>query len=195
MNKHFRRTVYFVWVMGLFAMGQPFYILFAQKQYGLAPSIAGRYLAWQFAGFVCCNFLWSYFSDRQGNRKVLKGVSFLALILPAFTLFHSQTDLPVVWFSLVFFMIGGVRSGLIIGAVNYVVEISPGEQRPTYLGTIHTLMAIPAFSPVLGGWIIERFSFETLFIILTFSASIAIFLAYRLIEPRKNISKDAVTNM
>jgi hypothetical protein len=47
--------------------------------------------------------------------------------------------------------------------MNYVLEIAPPGQRPTYTGLTNTLTGLLLPVPILGGWLLQSTSYPVLF--------------------------------
>jgi hypothetical protein len=61
-------------------------------------------------------------------------------------------------------VIGVGNAGLMLGWMNYVLEIAPPGHRPTYTGLTNTLTGVLIPVPILGGWLLQSTSYPTLFI-------------------------------
>ena len=81
-------------------------------------------------------------------------------------------------------MLGFTLSGVRLGQINYMLDVSPDAERPTYLGFMNTFLAPVLLLSMLGGYIIERTSFEALFFAVMGAATLALVLTVRLDEPR-----------
>ena len=81
----------------------------------------------------------------------------------------------------VFFLIGVVQSGMVLGYMNALIRMSPVERRPLYVGLMNSLLG-----PVIlglafaGGAIVELISYEVMFIISTCAALLSLVCARRL---------------
>ena len=68
--------------------------------------------------------------------------------------------------------------------MNYLLEIAPEDRRPSYIAFMDMMLAPTAISPLLGGFIAERMSFQTNFLISILFGPLTLYYAYRLGEPR-----------
>jgi MFS family permease len=175
-------------LLNIWCMALPFYILYASESLHLDPSAAGVFLSVQMIGFVVSNLLWGSLSNRIGNRIVLLLVSGVAVIPPLLAIAGSRfVCFGSTWyFSLVFFFLGFTLSGIRLGQTNYILDVSPEGERPTYLGFMNTLLAPVLLLSMIGGFIIERTSFEVLFLGVIGAAVLALILSLRLDEPRSS---------
>jgi MFS family permease len=144
------------------------------------------FLSIQMIGMILSNILWGTLSDRIGNKIVLVLVSGVAIVSPLLAVLSTKCIwLGSTWcFGIVFFFLGFTLSGIRLGQTNYMLDVSPEAERPTYLGFMNTFLAPVLLLSMLGGFVIERTSFETLFFAVMATASLALLLAVRLDEPR-----------
>jgi hypothetical protein len=71
------------------------------------------------------------------------------------------------------------------GFLNWVLEWSPGSDRPLYIGVANTLTAVSLVMPLLGGGFLEATSsWVALFIVALAGPVAGIVLLRRLPEPR-----------
>jgi MFS family permease len=173
-------------LLSVWSMALPFYIIYAREQMGIDPGTAGLFLSIQMVGFVVSNILWGSLSNRIGNKIVLVLVSAVALVPPLLAIMSNRFVClgNTVCISVVFFFLGFTLSGIRLGENNYMLDVSPEAERPTYLGFMNTLLAPIMLLSMLGGLIIERTSFEALFVAVMGAAVLALLLAIRLDEPR-----------
>jgi len=47
--------------------------------------------------------------------------------------------------------------------MNYILELAPPAQRPTYMGLSNTLGGVLVVVPMLGGWLLQATSYPVLF--------------------------------
>ncbi len=161
----FRHLLYFRLSLGLWAMAQPFYVIYAKRVLGVPESTAGLFLSIQIAGSVLTNLLWGRLSRTRGDRFLLTAVAALALLVPAIVLGGSLAPQGLRDFLLypAFFGVGATLCGLAIGYTNLILEIAPEARRPQYVGFMNALIAPVAFLPALGGLVVSHFNFTTLF--------------------------------
>ena len=75
----------------------------------------------------------------------------------------EDRETALLWFGLVFFLLGAVGNGGIIAQLGYLMEISPDDRRPAYSGYFNMLAAPAALLPMLGAVLVGAFSFTVLF--------------------------------
>ena len=178
----FRHLLYFRLSLGLWAMAQPFYVIYAKRVLGVPDSTAGLFLSIQIAGSVLTNLLWGRLSRTRGDRFLLTAVAALALLVPAIVLGGSLAPqgLRDLLLYPAFFGVGATLCGLAIGYTNLILEIAPEARRPQYVGFMNALIAPVAFLPALGGVVVSHFNFPTLFATAIGAGLLAFLAAARL---------------
>lgn len=179
----------------LTSMAFPFYAAYAYSVLGFSEGSVGVFVSiWVGAG-VLSNYVWGKLADARGNRIVLVLTALIAIGPPVLVLaaIRAGAAAPtggepagwVFWLLASTFAVNGfARSGRFISNVMYLLEFAPEERRPLYVGFMNSLSFPFMLSPALGGWIVQAFTFQTLF---AFSAVFAVFsvvLSARLVEPR-----------
>jgi len=171
--------------VGFGAFALPFYVLYGKDELHMATGDVGILVAAQMAGGILSNLLWAQLSDRVGNRIVIVltaatavGIPLLALLSPA-----------VGWRSLtaVFVLIGFSTSGGQIGFTNYLLEIAPEQLRPTYIALRGTAQGLTVLLPVLGGLVIDVYSYQAAFLVSVGVLIAGLLLSLRL-KPVRNLA-------
>ena len=135
-------------------------------------------------GGLLSNFLWGYISDYVSNRRVIQISLITSIFTPIVALLIVNSHWPSL-FILVFVLAGFCVNGGRVGNTNYLLEIAPSRNRPTYIGLSNTLVAPTALFPLIGGVIIQYASFVTLFVLTALLISIGFLLSLKLQESRK----------
>lgn len=180
----FRRDRDFGWFAAtqlatmFFQFAVPFYVLYGKERLAMPSEEIGLLIAAQMAGAIVSNLLWGSLSDRFGNRSVIRLTAIAALAIPTLALLAGggRWGLLVALFALV----GVVTSGSSIGFVNYVLEIAPPPERPTYIALSGTLNGLTALLPIAGGWVVDAGSYRLAFWIAVAAAVGAVALSFRL---------------
>lgn len=188
-NRSYRMLLVVRVLLAAWGMALPFYIIYARERLGLGAGAAGVFLSIQMVGMILSNILWGTLSDRIGNKIVLVLVSGVAIVSPLLAVLSTRCVwLGNTWcFGIVFFFLGFTLSGIRLGQTNYMLDVSPEAERPTYLGFMNTFLAPILLLSMLGGFVIERTSFETLFFAVMGTAALALVLSVRLEEPRLQV--------
>lgn len=171
----------------------PFYIVYAKRALSVPVSMVGVYLMGTTLASFASNLLWGRISDRQGNKLLLILSSALGLLMPLTAL--SVGPLADLWpglgefapglFALVFVLSGGYKSGTMIGNLNFLLEITPPDDRPIYIGFTNTILGIALLASSVGGLIVDMAGFTVLFSLALAFYAVALFLTLRLQEPRR----------
>jgi len=171
----------------------PFYIVYAKRALSVPVSMVGVYLMGTTLASFASNLLWGRISDRQGNKLLLILSSALGLLMPLTAL--SIGPLADLWpglgefapglFALVFVLSGGYKSGTMIGNLNFLLEITPPDDRPIYIGFTNTILGIALLASSVGGLIVDMAGFTVLFSLALAFYAVALFLTLRLQEPRR----------
>ncbi|MHB0877770.1 MAG: MFS transporter [Anaerolineae bacterium] len=149
----------------------PFYIIYAKTALGLPDSIAGTYLMVSTAANIVSTYAWGRISDGIGNRAVLRGVAVLGglaplavLCLPLLLSWTGPSGLaPVALFGAAFAFLGAARTGVTIGALNFLLDVAPDHDRPIYIGFTNTLVGIATLLTAVGGVLADALGYRALF--------------------------------
>lgn len=189
-NRSYRLLLWVRILLGVWGMALPFYILYAREHLKVDPATVGLFLSIQMIGSILSNLIWGYLSNRKGNKIVLVLVSGLTLVAPALTLiaWFGPFFQTILWFSGIFLFIGFALSGIQLGYTNYMLDVSPEGERPTYLGFMNTFLSPVFLLSALGGYIIEKVSYEALFLVSIASGALSLMFALQLEEPRQKLT-------
>jgi hypothetical protein len=69
-------------------------------------------------------------------------------------------------------MMGAVANSVMLGFFNYVMELAPATQRPTYIGLFNTVGGALVVLPTLGGWLLQTTSYGVLFVLTAVTLAI-----------------------
>ena len=145
-------------------MALPFYVVAAQEA-GIDLERVAVLLGAQTAGTLAGNPLWGWWSDRRGKRSLLQGVAALRTLPPLGVLAMGALSLQMptgqlTLFIATFFVLGALSSGVTIGVLGFLMEISPDDRRPAYSGYFNALTAPAYLLPLVGGVLVARFGAE-----------------------------------
>jgi MFS family permease len=179
-DQRYRRLFWVRVFVGAYVLGYPFYVIFARKTMNISPGMVGVFLTFEMSGYVLSNLVWGYLSNNVSNRLVLLLSSFCAVVPPLILLSNVLTPLPIILFCFIFFFLGSANAGLGLGATNYLLHLAPEDDRPIYIGFLHTLVGPTIFLSVIGGLILELTSFTVLYLMVLLIAILGIISSYRL---------------
>jgi MFS family permease len=171
--------------LGLNAMSVPFYIIFMRQYHGLELSTVGLFVSVQTFGAIISNLLWGNLSSKKGNHYVLCLTAAVSMLSPLLILVSYRISPLLVYDLFIFFLLGITIQGVWLGFPNALLDISPDEKQPTYVGFMNTMISPVLFLPAIGGILIDFLSFSTLFTI-SFTASLfAILFAIKFYRAQK----------
>ena len=173
-------------------IAEPFYLIYATEVLGLPAGVAGVFLAVRAITGALSNLFWSRVSDRRGNRQLILLSGMLVVLPPALALagpsFSSVLGLGntglLLAMGLVFFVGGAANDGNNMAGSTYLLEISPEDERPSYIGLANTTLGVVTFLPVLGGWLVSRIGYNGTFVASLVFAIIGLLASAQLGERR-----------
>jgi MFS family permease len=140
-------------------------MLFAKENFDLGGSYVGRYLIVQTAGILLSNLVWGALSRKWSSRAVVAGCILVGAVTPVLALFSVRFG-PAGFYP-VFFLVGFMYSGRLVGFEPYLLDIVPDDERPLFLGIRGTLDILVALIPPLGGLFVDMAGFRPLFFTVT----------------------------
>jgi len=179
-DKRFSRFILVENLTSFSLMILPFYIVYAQEIFD--TTLLSFYLFAIIGGSVISNLFWGIISKKLNSKIVIKLCIFIGALIPIFSLII--VPLGPYYFTIIFVLIGFIRSGRIIGFDPYLLDIAPEPKRTTYLGIRGTLSILTVVLPLLGGLFIELIGYTFTFYIVT----IVMFLSLLLLKG-KNVKK------
>jgi MFS family permease len=175
----FRRLIIVRLLAGFDTLAIGFYILFATGPLGLPPETVGVFTAAQTIGGVVASLALGAINERLGTHRVIQVATALALTAPLVAL--GVLWLPIrgvvlitTVYAWVFLMLGAVASSTMLGFFNYVMELAPATQRPTYIGLFNTIGGALVVLPTIGGWLLQATSYGVLFALTAVTLAIAL---------------------
>lgn len=201
----YRRVIRIRLLIGIAAAIRPFLIVFATDVWSLSDEIAATFLAIQIGAEFIAAVIVGRISDRLGNRRAILVVIWSLIFccaaavvagastwdLPLTVLFW-QTNLQIIILGTAFIGSGFFLASLTIGYTNYLLDISPEDKRPSYMG-FSTAFTLPlAVAPLLYGWGADLFGYQPAFISALVLALGSLYLFLQLPEPRDTLDDDAL---
>ena len=183
-DSNFRKLVFSRAWVNTALMATPFYVIFAIENLNAPEWMAGIYLTFQMSGYLASNLLWGWLSNRISNKIVIVIASVCRVIPPVIALGCCFFYIDPYIFAAVFFFIGMGESGVDMGFMTYLLEISPEKGRILSIGLMHTLMAPTIFFSGIGGWFSQVYSLKWLFFMVLITTMISLVISSRLKEPR-----------
>lgn len=170
----------------------PFFVVHAKQDLGIPLGAVGIYLSLQMAGAAVSNILWAWLSDHYGNRSVIIGVAFVAMLA---TLLAWLTPASLGWlYGGVFLLLGSAISGSSIGFANIILEMADEATRPVCVALRNTALLPIAFAPLIIGLLAHWYAYHLLFAIAAGVALLAFLIGIgKLPEPRND--PDAICSL
>jgi len=192
-------TMLAIRILGAFTgMAMPFYILYATTELGISTSAAGYYMSAQMVGSALGSLVLGHIYDRTGSRRIIRIVVTFSFVAPVVALIIPLIGLSgaaLQWvFALVFLTaaVGGTGpAATFIGYTNFVIDHCSVEERPIYIGLSNTLAGPAALAAMLGGVLLQRTNYQTLFLTTIGILCVAQVLSWRLPEPRQRAKLEA----
>lgn len=186
---HLTRFILYRVLSRLGAIATPFYILYARLDLGISEAMSGDYMAIIGAGLLLSNLLWARFSDRRGNRLLLRlgailgsAAPLVALGLPALGL---RGQLNAYAFAAVFVLAGLGDACMGIGVSSYMLELLPERDRPAGLGLINTIAGVASMLTIAGGTLADLLGYPALFLLAAALSVGSVAVSWFLAEPRR----------
>jgi MFS family permease len=163
----------------------PFFVVHAKKDLGVPLGTVGIYLSLQMGGAAVSNILWAWLSAHHGNRSVIVGIAFAAMLA---TLLAWLTPASQTWlYGGVFLLLGSAISGSSVGFANIILEMADEPTRPVCVALRNTALLPIAFAPLLVGLLAAWLSYPLMFAIASGISLLAVILGlWKLPEPRHN---------
>lgn len=185
----FNRVTMVRLLVGLGGLAMPFYVVYATQGLGLSVSTIGLFAAATMVGTAVSGLVLGPIADRQGSHRVIQITSWIAVSVPALVLLLHLTPLralAVYLYPMLYVLIGMVEGSVMLGYLNFVLEISPPGQRPVYMGLTNTIAGLLVVVPLIGGWLLQRTSYPVLFSLAAAGILVGAILALTLPSPRRS---------
>jgi hypothetical protein len=188
LDSRYRRFVFFRSLLSATAAIDPFLFLYAVTRLGTPITTIGAYTLAAVVGWVASAPLWIWLERRSGPRAVLQASAVVRLIAPAIALVLPQilatpplrerfpdSSLMSTLFGIAFLAIGASLAAQSRVGFSYLSQLAPRPMLWSYTGLTNGILAMVAFSPVLGGVLIQRSGYEALFGVATGIGLVAVF--------------------
>lgn len=187
-DANFRRFLGFRLLFSLSTLADPFFVIFAVSRLAVEPGILGAYVIAVVVGRLTSVPLWTALARRHGDKATLQVAALLRLLAPLLALplpyvtgtefYRDRVDDNRVLAGLLgiaFLAIGASLGGQARGNFAYLHEVAPAHLRSSYVGLANVALAVVAFSPILGGLIVDRFDYRALFLVAVMIGLAAVF--------------------
>lgn len=190
-NRSFARVMKARFCLGFIFLSMPFFVLHARENIGVDLGTVGIFVSAQMLGSLVGSAMAGRLSDRTGNRAVVIIAVLAAFLTPTAALALTWARalgaaiLAARAFPLVYFFAGMTFGAGYIGFTNYVIDVAPQVERPTYIGLSNTLMAPFAFLSTAGGILATVLGYEAVFALSAAVGLLGVVQSFRLVEPRR----------
>ncbi|GAB6073413.1 MFS transporter [Nautilia lithotrophica] len=157
-----------------FLFAFPFVILKANQTINLTGWLIGGFVTVQMLGALIGNLVWKKLAPQY--KKIII-FSFMSVIFAFIVAFFANN---AVMYGFVFFLIGFAMDGFKISGLNLLFEIAPEDKRPIYVALQNNLTSIGLFFAIPGGFILEKFGYNVLYIFTIIMLMVGLFFATRL---------------
>lgn len=170
-------------------MAGAFYAVQAIQKFGLNDSSAGLFTVMIMVSTIIGNVFFGYIADRYGH-KVNLVLAAASTAVSCFVAFLAPDEgLYLIVFVGMAFQIG--LSG--ISRLSIVAELCSEEERPTYVALTNLVTSPCILFGLVAGGIAGRFGYDAVFFIAgVLAVASALWMAYRVEEPRKNVRRPFV---
>lgn len=162
-----RRLMVIQILLSGYGLATPFYSVFMIARLGVDESFFGYFLIFQMVGRLAFSYVWARLGNRARNKEMIQytglliltslGVAALAGVVP---ITGSVVSVVVL---VVFVLLGAAMGGMFLGFNNYVLGVQDARRRPLLFGILNSLYVVSSVLPLLGGYLIESWSYETVF--------------------------------
>ena len=177
---------------GLGGLATSFYVIYATGVLRLPASSIGLFAGANTVGIAVAGITLGLIADRRGSHRVVQISSWLAMCVPVFALIIHSGALgsASAWvYPGLYVLLGIVDGSVMLGFLNFILEIAPPGQRPVYMGLTNTLAGLLVVIPVLGGLILDWTSYTVIFALAALGTLAGAVLSLRLPNPRKQTSQ------
>jgi MFS family permease len=172
-DRDFRLFIAVRLLAGLSGLATPFYVIFATDRLGLGQGVVGWFTSAQVIGSVAGGLVLGVLHERRGGRRTIQAGLSAGLLAPLWAwLLPLWMPAGHPWlvhgYSLVFIALGLLRCNFVQGFFNYLLDLAPADERPTYLALSNTLNGVFLWPVALVGGAILKVtgnSYPTLFAI------------------------------
>jgi MFS family permease len=147
-------------VLGLGVLGNAFFALYGQQKFNLpVGSVAVFTMIILFTQSII-GFVWGWLGDRFGYKKIYVIVSVMVILQGVFAIWAAAAWM----YYLIAFCIGAVYAAFRICDSNMIFEIAPSAETSRFVGITNTFVApVMTLAPLLGGALVDIFSYEFMF--------------------------------
>ncbi|MBM2849279.1 MAG: hypothetical protein HW418_2221 [Anaerolineales bacterium] len=177
---------------GLGGLAASFYVVYATEVVRLPASAIGLFAGANTVGIAIAGITLGLVADRKGSHRVVQISSWLAVCVPVLALIIHSGVLGTtgVWiYPGLYVLLGMVEGSVMLGYLNFVLEIAPPGERPMYMGLTNTLAGLLVAIPLVGGYLLELTSYPVIFALAAAGTLAGAALSLKLPNPRKQTAR------
>ncbi|MBN2084173.1 MAG: MFS transporter [Anaerolineales bacterium] len=156
-------------LMALCVMASPFFAVYAIRELGIAEAGVGWFAIAQTVGSALAGLLFGWVADRFGPHIVIRIVGGVYLLAPCLVLAAGIAGVSgpaqLALMAAAFLFLGLGDGSIMLGFINYVLEIAPQGQRPVYVGLTNTIVGVIVLFPFIGGALADAWGYRVVFLI------------------------------
>ncbi len=161
-------------VIGFGVLGNSFFALYGTAKFSQSTGSLAIFTMIILFTQSLIGFLWGWLGDRFGYKMVYVIVSLMIIMQGALALWAMTPWM----FYFIAFCIGGVYAAFRICDSNMIFEIAPSAETGRFLGISNTFVApVMTLAPLLGGALVDLFTFEFMFSSVVIVGFVALLLA------------------
>ena len=155
---------------GAFIMAAAFFTVYAIHKLNINLSQAGIFMGIMYSTQLISALILGYISDLKRPRIIqILSRLFEFLSVGAILLLQDITGVYIA-----FGFLGLAMSSMVISYHNMIIELAPRDKADTYMGLVNTIRAPSLMiAPLLGGFLIDTFSYKIVFIIALFASLVS----------------------
>ncbi|WP_457560155.1 MFS transporter [Caminibacter sp.] len=157
-----------------FLFAFPFVIIQAKHTIHLTGWLVGGFVTIQMLGALVGNLIWKKMTPKY--KKIFIG-AYILVIIAFLTVFLFKNESTYFIF---FFLMGMAIDGFRISGLNILFEIAPEDKRPIYVALQNTLTSIGLFFSIPGGFILEKFGYNILYVFTLIMLIIGLSFAFKI---------------
>ena len=166
-DRMFRRVNVARLLIGLCGLASPFFAVYAIRVLAMPEGDVGWFAIAQTIGLAIAGLVLGTLAERRGSVSVVRLVGGIYLAAPIFVLAAGvpglNQTLSTVLMAAAFLMLGMGDGSIMLGFLNYVLDIAPPEKRPVYVGLTNTLAGATVLYPFLGGALVDGVGYRIVF--------------------------------
>lgn len=168
----------FIWNIGVSLASSLFAVHFVDTMGG-HPGSWAIFTAANIATQILIQRYWGALADIFGQKNVMSFSGIGAVMIPLLWWMA-----PNLWFPIVINIINGLAwGGYNLAAFNLLLEVTPDDSRPLYVGVYNTIMGIAtAAGPLAGGFAAEIFGLKPIFLASGFLRALGLYVFWRTVS-------------